>query len=90
MSKSYITLIAHLAQIFDRLVGIGVGSLDQNFLGDFKTFGCSWQAADRWSKSAGLKNCAENQISLYVPLIKSHAALAFCQNSGIKINASKA
>ena len=55
-SKSCINLIARSAQLFDRCVGIGVGSLDQNLLRDFKAFGCSWQASDRWSKLAGLKN----------------------------------
>ena len=55
-SESCITLLARSAQMFDRCVGIGVGSLDQNFFRDFKAFGCSWQASDRYSKSAELKN----------------------------------
>ena len=87
-SKSCITLIARSAQIFDRCVGIGVGSLDQNLLRDFKTFGCSYQASDTWSKLAGLKNWAENEISFHEPMMKSHAVSAFCRNSGIKMNAS--
>ena len=53
--KSCITLIARSAQIFERCTGIGVGSLDQNFISDFKAFGCSLHASDRLSKSAGLK-----------------------------------
>ena len=77
-SKSCITLIARSAQIFDCCVGIGVGSLDQILLRDFKAFGCSWHASDRWSKLAGLKNRAENQISLHDPMMKPHAVSAFC------------
>jgi len=37
-SKSCITLIALSAHIFDRCVGMGVGSTDQKFLSDFNAF----------------------------------------------------
>ena len=53
--KSCITFTARSAHIFERCVGIGVGSVDQNLFNDFNALGCSLHASNRLTKSAGLK-----------------------------------